>query len=170
MAGFPDILDIEDPRVAISWSDTFDEVLAKVHQGPVRLDPSSGGRCVLKNATLLGLKFRMTLRFDSHGRMSHVLLERSIDENEADGQLPETIEDQLRRHRTAIAGRRAALEQHLGPGTEDAGPPRQPLRSARWTSGDIVTNHRISWNVERGGDERGYLADSIELSRVVGGR
>lgn len=153
--------------MAISWLETFDEVLAKVHQGPVKLDPVSGGRCVLKDATLLGLTLRVTFRFDRNGRMSNALLERAVAESDSDSQVPESMNDQLRRHRQAIAQRRAALEQILGQGSEDPSPRPHPLPSVRWTSGELAVEHRISWNVERGGDEYGYLDDRIEISRVA---
>ncbi len=158
--GFPHDLDFEQPRVTLCWSDTFDEVLAKVHQGPVKLDPVSGGRCVLKDATLLGLSFRATFRFDREGRMTQVLLERSIAENDADSQMPEGMDEQLARHGAAIAKRRAALEQILGKGVEER-------RSARWAAGPIAVEHRVSFNVERGGEQIGYVADCIELSRAA---
>jgi len=163
--GFPDDFAFEEPRVTIRWSETFDEVLAKVHQGPVQLDPRTGGRCVVKAATLLGMPLRATFHFDPEGGMRRVRLERGIAETDADSQMPESMAEQVTRHGVAMAKRRKALEAVLGNGVEDSKESPCAMRSARWTSGAIVVEHQVSFNVERGDDEYGYLADSIELSR-----
>jgi hypothetical protein len=164
MTGFPHVFELEEPLVTFTWSETFDQVLAKAHQGPVKIDPREGGKCVLKLATLLGLPFRVTFHFDPKGRMTRVRLERSMVEPESE--IPESLEEQLQRHGAAIAWRRAALEGALGQGTGDGRQRPHPMMSARWSAGEIVVDHKVEFNVERGGDEVGYLADYIEATRT----
>jgi hypothetical protein len=78
---------------------------------------------------------------------------------------PPTLAEQVARHGAAMLERRAKLEAALGPAALE--PNRVagvPCATAHWTCVRATVMHEISWIVERGGDEDGWLEDRVRIA------
>jgi hypothetical protein len=159
-------LSFDEPALVLPWESTrFDALLTSLGRGPVILDPARGGTSVFRAARFLGLPFRATLSFDPNGVMTGATL-TPLEDPESPSP-PDSLAEQSRTLGPFILRRRAALADLLGPG-EKSGECRMvglPCDPMQWTTGKVVLVHEVSWNVERGGDEYGYLADRIEIRR-----
>lgn len=163
-----DALTFDDSGLVVSWEATrFAPLLASLGRGPVVLDPTRGGTCVLNTAIVLGLPFTVTLRFDAAGVLTGATLAPRDDPKRDQGGMPDDLPTQTRELGAFFRRRRAALVDALGEGTVTDGQqnPQLPCPPMTWTNGRMTIEHRVYFAVERGGDPYGWLTDEVQIRR-----
>jgi hypothetical protein len=160
MPTLDDAVTLEVPPLIIPWSSTRAEVLALV------------GKSGVRDATFLGLPFAATFHFDARNVLTRVRFVPPRDPGGADptATMGEDLETQVKRSGPSIRKRRAALEAALGAGERGPEWPitsRLPCSPMSWHSkGRVHVVHEVAFNVERGGDEIGWLEDYVEVRKV----